>query len=348
MREKLFLLLFGIALGSLSLWAVKPLLLEMTADLPEGAHFESVEEFQRAMLKRDERDTKPGGSVSLRSIITPHPSEEIMYDLLPNLSVNFQGVPVRTNSCGMRGREIALDKPEKVYRIAFLGDSFTFGWGVEEEEAFPWVVERLLRVNAQDGISVEILNLGVPGYSTFQQVALFEEKGLDFQPDAVVLFFIDNDFGLPFFINSIKHKGKVLSADTFARASWKGDDPEILEQKRELEALLDPNRGLMRLARLGKRHGYDFFLSINPRPDWREDFKRLRPAIKRTPNLTHVPLRKRFLEIVERRGIIPSALSLKHDPHPSALKHEILGELLAAALLPQFRAFEESFSQEAQ
>ncbi|MCB0333512.1 MAG: SGNH/GDSL hydrolase family protein, partial [Bdellovibrionales bacterium] len=198
MREKLFLLSFGVILGCLSLWAARPLIIQLTSKLPEGAQFESVEEFQRAMLKHDERDTKENGSVSLRSIITPHPSDEIMYDLLPNLHVDFQGVPVRTNSCGMRGKEISTIKPERTYRVAFLGDSFTFGWGVNEEEAFPWIVEKILQEHASEGVNVEIINMGVPGYSTFQQVALFEEKGLDFAPDAVVLYFVDNDFGLPF------------------------------------------------------------------------------------------------------------------------------------------------------
>jgi hypothetical protein len=36
-----------------------------------------------------------------------------------------------------------------------------------------------------------------------KQVSLFEELGLDFNPDAVLLYFVQNDFGMPFFIRDL-------------------------------------------------------------------------------------------------------------------------------------------------
>lgn len=341
MREKLFLVLFGLSFGALTLWASKPFILPLFGPLPQGAEFESVEQLQRAMLRRDARDVKTDGSVSLRSIITPHHSDSIMYDLLPNQRVKFQEVDVRTNSCGMRGADIPIEKSPSTFRVAFLGDSFTFGWGVEEDKSFPSVTGAILQQFAQEGTDVEVLNFGVPGYSTFQEVALFEEKGIDFRPDAVVLFFIENDFGLPFFIKNVHQKGGVVSGTSFARASWKGDDEQIDAQRRELDSKLNPNRSIARLARLGKKRGFDVYLAINPRPEWREDYKRLRTS-RHAQNLYHLPLRSRFLRLVKARNIEPKSLSLPTDPHPSNIKHRLLGEILASDLLPALRSFEAS------
>lgn len=77
-------------------------------------------------------------------------------------------------------------------RVWFLGDSRTFGWGVNVEQTFAEVVERKLGVAA--------INLAVPGYSTYQgHLALKRWLELAPQPDAVVLAFDYNDrrYGTP-------------------------------------------------------------------------------------------------------------------------------------------------------
>ena len=52
------------------------------------------------------------------------------YELRPNLEKFAQNALVRTNSHGMRDRERSIERPAGVFRIAVLGDSFTFGFGV--------------------------------------------------------------------------------------------------------------------------------------------------------------------------------------------------------------------------
>ncbi|MCB0332600.1 MAG: hypothetical protein KDD55_03820, partial [Bdellovibrionales bacterium] len=73
------------------------------------------------------------------------------------------------------------------------------------------------------------------------------------------------------------------------------------------------------------------------------DLHRLRPVL-RMPNVKHIPLRNNFMKLVEFRHIAKKDLSLKHDPHPSPVKHEMLGELLAAELLPGLHSFERGLS----
>ncbi len=95
--------------------------------------------------------------------------------------------PVSINSFGLRGPEISLKKPAGTKRIAVLGDSFTWGFGVTHEDEFTTLL--------QDKIpGSEVLNFGVHGYGPVQYY-LLRKKVLEFEPDAVVIgFCLGNDF----------------------------------------------------------------------------------------------------------------------------------------------------------
>lgn len=100
-------------------------------------------------------------------------------------------VEVETNSLGLRGPEVAVPKPSDVYRVLALGDSFSFGWGVELDDAWPARMARELR--AADGRSVEVVVAGVPGWSPPQQFVFLEQRGFDLQPDLVLWQLCTND-----------------------------------------------------------------------------------------------------------------------------------------------------------
>lgn len=95
----------------------------------------------------------------------------------------------RTNSLGFRGPDTTRDKPEGTFRIIGIGDSFTFGSGVRNEDTFLSVLQRKLDE------SCEVLNLGIIGYSTIHEVALLERIGVTLDPDLVVICFFLNDTG---------------------------------------------------------------------------------------------------------------------------------------------------------
>lgn len=88
---------------------------------------------------------------------------------------------VRINSLGYRGREVAISKPAGFSRIAFLGDSNTFGYGIQEGERFSDILA------AAAPPSTEIVNLGVFGYGTEQEAIYLERHALALSPDMVVL-----------------------------------------------------------------------------------------------------------------------------------------------------------------
>ncbi|MHC4143525.1 MAG: tetratricopeptide repeat protein [Planctomycetota bacterium] len=95
----------------------------------------------------------------------------------------------RTNSHGQRDTERTLQKPDGVRRVLLLGDSVVEGYGLRESET----ISRQLEDLYPDG-STEVLNFGVSAYCTRAEVELLEVKGLRFDPDVVVLVFVENDF----------------------------------------------------------------------------------------------------------------------------------------------------------
>lgn len=103
-------------------------------------------------------------------------------------------VTVRTNGLGLRGEAASEEKPAGVYRVLALGDSFAFGFGVEDGEAFPAVLERALA--PPPGRSrVEVLNAGVAGWSADQYLLFLETRGFALSPDLVLLAPTENDPG---------------------------------------------------------------------------------------------------------------------------------------------------------
>lgn len=87
--------------------------------------------------------------------------------LVPHDSCEFR-VTVATSSAGLRDREYTSGPPpEGTVRIAAVGDSFTFGWGVAQEEAWPEQLELLLNASTagENDTDYEVLNCGVPGTS---------------------------------------------------------------------------------------------------------------------------------------------------------------------------------------
>jgi len=103
-----------------------------------------------------------------------------------------EGIPAVTNSYGHRDAEVAVHKTPGVFRILVIGDSFTVGANVRQEQAYPKVLERLLR--STYGPRIEVINSGVGGWEPFQYAQYFEYYGRHFEPDLVLVgFFVGND-----------------------------------------------------------------------------------------------------------------------------------------------------------
>lgn len=94
---------------------------------------------------------------------------------------------INTNSEGFRDVEHEVNKPAGVYRILVVGDSFTYGIGVEADETYPKVMERILNERRTDkGLEYEVFNLSAPAIGTLQEIEIIK-YGLKYNPDLILL-----------------------------------------------------------------------------------------------------------------------------------------------------------------
>ena len=110
------------------------------------------------------------------------------WTLKPNLrDVPFRGTLVNSNTRGIRGaQEIPYEKRPGLTRIVVLGDSFTFGEEVGDDETYAHHLQTLIP-------NAEVLNLGVHGYGHDQMLLYLKEEGLKYHPDLVLLGFMPDD-----------------------------------------------------------------------------------------------------------------------------------------------------------
>ena len=104
--------------------------------------------------------------------------------------------PYRKNKWRLRDRDFEDDKPSTCRRILILGDSFTFGLGVNDDNAiFPKLLEKMLnqKIDIPGVENIEVLNGGIPGSLTDQWVDLLIKTEAHFQPDVVLVVFFLRD-----------------------------------------------------------------------------------------------------------------------------------------------------------
>ncbi len=101
---------------------------------------------------------------------------------------------VQINSDGQRDREHSITKSQNVVRIAVLGDSYAEAFSVAAEETFWSVMERKLQeCDTFQGREVEVLNFGVSGYGTGQELLTLREQVWKYSPDIVMLAVTTNN-----------------------------------------------------------------------------------------------------------------------------------------------------------
>jgi lysophospholipase L1-like esterase len=103
-------------------------------------------------------------------------------------------ITIEHDSRGFRDDEFPVEKPAGEFRVLALGDSSTYGSGVNGPDTWPQVFERRLRAT---GRTAQVVNAGLAtgsytpvGYETWMQ-----SDGLQFAPDLVVVGFVLNDMG---------------------------------------------------------------------------------------------------------------------------------------------------------
>jgi hypothetical protein len=140
------------------------------------------------------------GELSLRVLAPGHDVSAVEYEALrgwhgrPSAHLVFDqpsfSIDVAHNSMGYRDRERTRSKPDGAFRVLCCGDSFTWGWGVEQDQIYTRVLEDMCR--RVDG-RAEVINMGVNGQNTAQALLGLVDHGFDYSPDLVIYQASDND-----------------------------------------------------------------------------------------------------------------------------------------------------------
>lgn len=123
------------------------------------------------------------GQFTLRKIR----SNSVFWHTSPDGSWKFT-----TNNKGLRSdRDFEYEKPEGTIRIISLGDSHTQGYEVRQDYTFSAIIEKYLKAH---GHNTEVINAGISGFSTGEELLFLENEGIKYKPDFIVLGFFANDF----------------------------------------------------------------------------------------------------------------------------------------------------------
>jgi D-alanyl-lipoteichoic acid acyltransferase DltB (MBOAT superfamily) len=152
-------------------------------DLTDVSRFSP--ELSRLYAKREGMWTRLDQTQGVRQV-----DDILSLELPASAGFSLKGASVTTNRWGMRDREYERVPAADTYRIVLVGASVSMGSGVEDHQTFENVLEdRLNREKPEGGPRhYEILNLSIGGLGPLQKLRMFEQKGLDFAPQA--LFYI--------------------------------------------------------------------------------------------------------------------------------------------------------------
>lgn len=160
------------------------------------------------------------------------PDPLVGYVNKPNFaSFCFGNIPIRTNNQGFRGAlPVSVSKNMGVTRIFGIGDSIVWGLGVKEEDSIIGLLDQKLNRDKPH----EVINAGVIGYSTYQEVLFFEKFVLPLKPDIVIVNYCVND--MYYSEDPFSNLAEIYAA--YLNAALK--DPSLTDdEKFNLERLLD-------------------------------------------------------------------------------------------------------------
>jgi lysophospholipase L1-like esterase len=113
---------------------------------------------------------------------------EVFWSPIPGFKGKFEGKTVTINSLGLRGAEVTLPKPQGRKRLICFGDSITFGYGVGDDETYPFALGRDLKDRG-----VDVVNAGVTGYTSHQVLGLLRRITPIVDPDIATVLIGWND-----------------------------------------------------------------------------------------------------------------------------------------------------------
>jgi len=175
-------------------------------------------------------DLWPRADYSSLTWYRPSDIPGVPYQLKPDLDRFWGAGRVITNGEGLRDRRSFGSQPDGALRILALGDSVTFGFGVDQDDTFPRELERLLNDVEPQGKAVEVINAGVNGFNLSDEVHYLRRLLERYHPGLVVWTLVANDYDDSF---GIDENGLV---------SWLVRDYSASVESLKLGLGLDPSK----------------------------------------------------------------------------------------------------------
>ncbi len=300
---------------------------------------------------------------SLQHIIRWHDNPKIIFELIPSLEGEFRGHRLTINDKGFRSAPVvSRNKSDKHLRIVGIGDSVMFGWGVADGEDY---IARLggRMAEALPWTTVDWINSAVPGYNTVNEVETLKEKLLAYEPDLVIVGYVNNDLFVPGFIRKSRPYFSLRQSflaqwvrntidglhlpdnelrrppDDFRHRSFVGEEELIPQAYREVIGIDAFRRAITELDALASSRGFAYLVVGH------YGFSGEAGAVLEAldiPRLDAYPLVKRWLEEHGESEYSGSPLTVSEkDSHPSALMHEMLADLLADRILERLDGCDE-------
>lgn len=131
-------------------------------------------------------------------VFVPRFYSDVHGDLEPNMRIVdrlYPQLPYRVTATSQGTRGLTSFRPEKnegTLRVLCLGDSFTFGFGVDDVYSYPELLQRELALR-YPGKKIEVINAGLPLFGILDAMDYYLQKGAALKPDVVILQFFAND-----------------------------------------------------------------------------------------------------------------------------------------------------------
>lgn len=239
-------------------------------------------------------------------------------------------------------------KRSNEYRIAIVGDSCTFGEGVQRtEDTFAQVLEDTLN-QRQQAVTVKVFNFGASAYSVKEMAATLQYRTLAIQPDLVVMAIIPSDFNLAR-TPTIDESGYLIDqklshfspTGSMVRQVLRGIHltyvlkdigvrwffkPLDITQVLSRGEIPESYRYIQEFKEIAEQRGLSYVIALLPRMQ-RNTWGPLPDQLARD-RITHIDLSFLGKEFTEEQY-----MASRFDPHPSPAVHHRIGEELAEYLL---------------
>lgn len=185
----------------------------------------------------------------------------------------LQGVEIKLNSEGMRSDEFEINDK----KILFLGSSISLGWGVEQKDSYPGIIQTKL---LSDSINYKVLNGSIGNYNTFRYVNNFLSNQTHIEPKVIVInYFINDAETLPINSSNWLIKNSQLFATLtitykklFSKSGFDLKQYYNNLYKSDNQSFLEMKESLNKLSEYSKQRNIPVLLTVIPDIHFLEDY----------------------------------------------------------------------------